>query len=363
MIDLQYKLENETVSEEWKMSDKSFFYLGYRRKDMKKGLAEIEDEIAGRNESFRDKVTEDGRLVNRKIDVFISEMLGSYKAYREYEYKPPLNKSQEELYRTFLYCAIVGYSWRSSLDDYGGYYIPENYTDIRKMAELLQRYPMKKRKDLEAWVSLQEDGYDIDPPATDDFWPFMEDIFSEFDPDEIRKRKEKEEKEKKEREKREKQAALSIKGTEKKKPVRITIQPDICDEADDLNPEDEESQRLKYEEDLEWYQQMPDTEPFDPVMDHYMDYALPQYQKWKAQLPKRNLICDRYKKFKNLYFDDKSCDKSCIAADITDMIDAYLYEQGISPFALEDSFGLVMEKLNRAGDMMKRTVKRARVIG
>ena len=357
----------EAGSEVLQMSDKSFFYLERRKKDLNNRLSEIEDEIAGRNESFREKVTEDGRLVNKKIDAFISEMLGSYKAYREYGFKEPLNRSQEDLYRTFLYCAIVGYSWRSSLDDFGGYYIPESYTDIRKMAELLQRYPMKKRKDLKEWISYQEDGYDIDPPATDDFWPFMEDILSDLDPEEIRKRKEREEKEKKEEEKRKKEAAKAWAEREAKiaageyKPLRITLQPCVEEEQD---PEDAEAQRLQYEEDLNWYEQMPDTDPYsDPITDHYLEYALPQYNSWKAQLPKRNLICERYKKFKDLYFDDKNCDKNCIAKDITEMIDAYLYLQGISPFGLDDSFGLVMDKLDKAGDMMKLTVKRARVIG
>lgn len=349
------------------MRDKSFFFYERRKNDMKNALAGIEDEIAGRNESFREKVTEDGRLVNKKIDAFISDMLGNYKAYREYKIQEPLNRSQEDLYRTFLYCAIVGYSWRSSLDDFGGYYIPESYTDIKKMAELLQRYPMKKRRDLKEWISYQEDGYDIDPPATDDFWPLMEDILSELDPEEIRKRREREEKEKKEREKREKQAAERAQPEnkdDKKKPIRITLQPDADDEEDGLSPEDAEAQRLKYEEDLDWYEQMPDMDPYsDPITDHYLEFALPQYEAWKAQLPKRNLICERYKKFKDLYFDDKSIDKSCIAGDIIEMIDAYLYEQGISPFSLDDSFGLVMDKLNKAGDMMKLTVKRARVIG
>ena len=196
------------------------------------------------------------------------------------------------------------------------------------MAELLQCYPMKKRKDLKEWVSYQEDGYDIDPPATDDFWPFMEDILSDLDPEEIRKRKEKEEREEKEREKRRKEATeRAQRESDKKKPVCIILQSCMDDEEYGLSPEDAEAQRLQYEEDPEWYEQIPDNDPYDPVTDHYLEYALPQYQSWKAQLPKRNLICSKYKKFKDLYFDDKSCDKSCIAGDITDMIDVYLYEQ------------------------------------
>lgn len=135
----------EAGSEVSQMRDKSIFFYERWKNDMKNKLAGIEDEIAGRNESFREKVTEDGRMVNKKIDAFILDMLGNYKAYKEYKIKEPLNRSQEELYRTFLYCAIVGHSWKTSLDEFGGYYIPGSYTDIKKMAELLQRYPMKKK--------------------------------------------------------------------------------------------------------------------------------------------------------------------------------------------------------------------------
>lgn len=337
----------------------------YRRRKtaLSRKMELLENVLNGRNESFRALVTgKDGRLANGKIDAFVQRLLKNYQAYLAFWNKEALGQDQEELYRCFLYCAIAGYAWNSYLGDFPTYEISTTYADLCRMAELLGRCPMESREDLSDWTTTREvpdgDYIELIPAADDDFWAFMEDIFYRYDPETVAKR-EKEyadriAREQKEAEERKKERQADAGATKGRIKLALVSDPEWMEQEEDSSeeplPDDEE---YAYD----------DIDPYRGWDDHWVMVAGPQFEAWEKQLPKKNLLTEKYKHFKDLYFDSRECDKYSIAKDITEMVDIFLFEEGISSCAFSDSFALVLDKIDQANEMVDRTVKRARVLG
>ena len=261
-------------------------------------IDEIKDQALGLCESFRDKVTIKGVLSNDMIDSFITALFESYMHLREYNGQRPVNTSQEELYRNYLYCAITGFAIGSDIGDCGGYYIPIAYVELVKMAENLQKNPMKTREAVKDHLTTKYIDYEEIEGSTNSFWALMDYVFD-----------------------------------------NVGELTEKAGGPDDPVGEDKAGLSAI------------DSRSSDDYI--YALYGIPQIRRWRDQLPENNLFREKYSRFMELYFDDKYCDTGCIARDIADMIEAYLFEHGISPLRDLESVRLTASKLRRTRKMMR----------
>ena len=91
---------------------------------------------------------------------------------------------------------------------------------------------------------------------------------------------------------------------------------------------------------------------------HRFEVAMGTITKWCSHIGDKDRFEQEYINFRRLFM---KADLSRMKEDMTHMLDAFLYEAGISAYSIEKNFGLVDKALKTASSSIKSAVFRARV--
>jgi hypothetical protein len=70
-------------------------------------------------------------------------------------------------------------------------------------------------------------------------------------------------------------------------------------------------------------------------------------EEWKASVPDPIKFCDIYIEFRNLFFDNALSSFTKNWKDnVTNMIDAFLYKEGLSLYSLGDDYGMIAKHIH-----------------
>lgn len=281
----------------------------YRQRELEKVLAEIENEIAGRNVSFRALITDEkGEVDPKKVDRMIDEMVNNLgnDIYGYSRVGETITEDEKEFYRCFLYCCMFGPGPRSAEEMIWGYFaIPETFLDIINVAK-----EGCLKLETEEELAYLRDGCGADGDVINCIGQFY--FFRIMDM------------------------------------ARSWLVNGIPE--DPKNPDDyftlEEADSLCVDLDLE-----------RSYYESYINGSKWENVKWFESVPDKKKLVEMYDDFKELYF---KVDHMNIDETVQDMVDAYLLEKGIAPLSLGASYGLIDDTLKKSIIRLRRTIERAR---
>ncbi|MCH5193287.1 MAG: hypothetical protein J1F11_04945 [Oscillospiraceae bacterium] len=287
----------------------------YRHLVLEDKLRTLGNMINGRGSSFAPFITDEGgKVSDKKVDRFISDLINCYKHECEISGSPLPDENKEEMYRSFLYCSIMTLKTKPNrrCPSAERTVVSESFADIIELAEHLHPYAHDCFYD-----SARMLGYNF--PANDD--SDLEEISyaesiqyeerMENDPD-FRRNMEK---------LHEMSAENYLAEQERNKPLFEAL--DLLSE--DESYKDNEMLADRSEKDLkEIEEKKAEQEMFDTIYN------------WRKNTVDGIKFFENLVKFSDLYFMD--LEPPPLADDIKNMVDIFLYEHKLSAFSLEDSY-------------------------
>lgn len=381
--------------------------MRYRRMVIQDKLKEIERLVTGRAESFLPLISDkNGRVSKEKTKRFISEMLGAFRRYIEFHPRRKLREETLEMYESFLYCAVMSLGIERSRRDREVIHRSASsvFEDIVRRAENVEivgcgsydRYLAdcfcayqnacdrrdERQREIQndpnpAFRNAVADLGSTLPETDSDFFigvkssleflgypPFME-CFTDETLRALRKGYKQNEE-------------LSESETEKKTGKSLSSIPIA---------EYDYEEDAKYAYLMEFAQKLDRNEQIDEAID-----SLPEHETYaddKAlgsftpeEIRKREqdkaddellavraeweqlIIYDKetlyqsFQRFLRLYFD--SPDRRYFVEDIENMVDTFLYENGLSAFSLGDDYGMINYYIDRMTSRIKREIARGK---
>lgn len=339
-----------------------------RRTRMEDLLEQVGDVIKGYDKTYENKILNDeGAVDDARLEELITQIMSA--AHKDY------SPEEEELYRSFLYCTMLGIAWESyisSMEDfkYSPYEPAQTYGDIVRMARDTGRSACESRADL----LIAECGYF--PYNFHDFFAYAQEVFSLLggngenslftdEEEAFLKRK------------RELFNEKSLKSfdefyakEEEEKKARMAKDPLY---AEEVRQEKEASEaaatalaaRLESGEDA-----------YDILYGDQEEYEDPWFAELAGQLEAGEAMvlhripdAEKYKKyylrFRELSYTEGTEGKltwngKAFADAIAEMVDLYLYEQKLSAYSLAETYGLVTDRVKQLPDIVREAVRKAR---
>lgn len=295
-------MQVELVQEELK-------HLDFRRGKIKEKIKELESLMTGVRCSILPYVTEEsGAYSEEKLERFIGGLIDCLEQYKEHT----LNENEKKLYESFLYCTIRGVTadlWHYHTG--APYWIApcRTYEDIISMAEDPETLRIQNPEELHF-----EEIYN--PLELGGFFAYMNHVYMLLTGEHIEQDITDEERETV------RNLYPEAVAIEKSWEEREAIEKCLTQEELDMAAQEEEAwSELYAEEELYEQEEYEETEKYRT--------------EWVQGFGDIRPFCEHYKRYRELYF---KADKSSFAADIRDMIDVFLMEQGISCFGDEDKF-------------------------
>ncbi len=309
-----------------KLSDNTISQLDFRKRKSSQKIKELESLLTGRQTSIMPHVQDEtGAYSENKIQDFIKKLLESLKRYKQYETKNPkykLSDNEKEFYTAYLYCTIRGMS-----DSVYGAYVSIapciTYEDIVNMAKNPETVRIHTPEELH-YEELYE-------PVTGGFFGYMDETYELLTGENI---------------------AVTI--TEEEKSRVFKMYPD-AKEIESQQKELEEIEAGISEED--YAEIMKDDYGFGEVeaeIDDFIKEIEDERQKWAQNFGDIASFCEHYKKYRKTYFE---VERYHFAADIENMMDLFLMEQGISCFGDEDAFLKAYTMIGQSYTRMKKLLR------
>lgn len=339
-----------------------------RRTRMEDLLGQVGDVINGYAKTYENKIMNDEGIVD---DARLEELITQIMSAAHKDYSP----EREELYRSFLYCTMLGITWKSYIsymEDFGRepYEPAQTYGDIVRMARDTGRSACKSRADL----LKAECGYFL--YSFHDFFAYTQEVLSLLDGERENSFFTEEEKAFLEREiklfdeKRAEAFDEFYAGEEERKKARMAEDPvyaeeirqekELSDAANEALAARLESGESEYDI---LYSSMEEEEE-----DLWAELAR-QINDGIAMVLHRIPNAEKYKKY-YLRFRELSYtegiegkliwDGKEFADAITEMVDLYLYEQKLSAYSLEETYGLVTDRVKQLPAIVRDAVRKAR---
>ena len=287
-----------------KINRDSNYRRKYRLRELDKKLNKMRDAITGRNTAL-DKLLlrEDGSLDESKTDSMINDMITGLKGYLKLEGREKITEKEETAYRAYLYLVLTGPGEATCEYRYGYEFIPSRY--FKEIVNVLEdeflELPSEEELD-ELLANYQgEFGDFIDGPVYCMMLRLHNFIYSLEHP----------------------YVSLEDRKFEK----------GFFDEYDELR------NFSRWEE--------------------YLYYIYPAWERYEKRLPDAEKFEKAYFTFKHLVFE---IDKDRMKTNIADMVDIYLFEQGISSLSFGDAYGLLDDSLDRKVKHLSHEIERVRVI-
>lgn len=377
------------MTTEKKKFDKNAAYnTEWRKRELEAYFEKIRKVMSGETtDLYRLIEDEEGHTDPVLLDRLVGELLESLEHYKTNFGEDPLREDIKEFYRAYLYCAILCPEYIYAHCIYWEYYTGKNFADLILYAEQVQTYKTlhdlvweenhrwssetdvgedflffiadclevltgKKETDFyteEEQKALKEVEFALEWSKEDrvDGLTILEEIAYEKEQAEIRKAEE----EKKTAEEKDKVHLTGNEEPVKEEPEKEEQRPKIYyDPVESFLSDDED-----------YFKDEIDTDDI-PFHDFYDDeeerMKAAQYtvDKWKETVPDPERLLKEYIKFRELLF---KVDRRNFTDDIKHMAETYLYENGFSAYALDDTYGLVDKMLEGTAERLRREIRRA----
>lgn len=339
-----------------------------RRKRMEDLLGQVGDVIDGYDKIYENKIINDEGAVD---DACVEELITQIMSAAHKDYSP----EEEELYRSFLYCTMLGIAWESYIscqEDFARepYKPAQTYGDIVRMARDTGQSAYKNRADL----LKAECGYFS--YSFHDFFAYAQEVFSLLDGDRESSLFTEEEEAFLKREielfneKNFKATEEFYAKEEEMKKARMAEDPLYAEEvrqqkelSDAAN--EQLAARLESGEDeydilygiFEEEGEDPWTELAREINDGIAMVLcrIPDAEKYRRY----------YLRFRELSYTEGTegkltWDGKAFADAIAEMVDLYLYEQRLSAYSLEETYGLVTDRVKQLPGIVRDAVRKAR---
>ena len=318
-----------------------------------------------------------GVIESERIDSVITDMLDALDRYIDTCREKKLSKDQREWYRSYLYCVLVspdvytewlapeyGYarkfediieltdidpvlqdpyefiwyenhSWEDEDDTQRDilFYMAHSYRCLMDK-ELNEIYTNREKSIYKKLAPSFEWGYNRRRPGMD--------LLTQIDVEKA-------------------EAEEQAEAEEEEHVSRIRMEDEISESEDYLGYDPDSESQLLYEEENE-----PDPEIMLQIMEeqekedqHRFEIAMGTITKWCSHIGDKERFEQEYKNFRKYFF---KADLSRMKEDMTHLVDAFLYESGISAYSIDKNYGLVNKAINSAEASIKSAVFRARVL-
>lgn len=338
-----------------------------RRTRMEDLLGQVGDVISGYDKIYENKIINDEGVVDdARLEELITQIMSA--AHRDY------SPEEEELYRSFLYCTMLGIAWKSyisSMEDFGRepYEPAQTYGDIVRMARDTGRSACKSRADL----LKGECGYFS--YSFHDFFAYAQEVFSLLDGEresslfteeekaflkrEIELFNEKSSKATEEFYAKEEEMRKARMAEDPVYAEEVRQQKELADAANEALAARLESGESEYdilygsleEEDDPWAELAEQIKTGEAMVLH----RIPDAEKYKRY----------YLRFRELSYTEGiegklTWDGKEFADAIAEMVDLYLYGQKLSAYSLEETYGLVTDRVKQLPGIVREAVRKAR---
>lgn len=342
-----------------------------RRTRMEDLLGQVGDVINGYSKTYENKIINDEGVVD---DARLEELITQIMSAAHKDYSP----EKEELYRSFLYCTILGIAWKSyifSVEDLEQepYEPAQTYGDIVRMARDTGRSVCKNRADL----LKAECGYF--PYRFHDFFAYAQQVFFLLGGDRESSLFTEEEKSFLEQEiklfdeKRFKAYDEFYAEEEEKKEAKMAEDPLYAEEVrqeKELSDAANEALAARLENGEDAYDILYGSlEEEDEEEDSWWVELARQRETGEAMVLHRIPDAEKYKRyylrFRELSYTEGvegklTWDEEAFAGAIEEMVDLYLYEQRLSAYSLEETYGLVTDSVKQLPGIVREAVRKAR---
>lgn len=338
-----------------------------RRTRMEDLLEQVGDVINGYSKTYENKIINDEGVVD---DAHLEELITQIISAAHEDYGP----EKEELYRSFLYCTILGIAWKNyifSVEDLEQepYEPAQAYGDIVRMARDTGRSAYKDRADL----LKAECGYF--PYRFHDFFAYAQQVFFLLGGDKENSLFTEEEKAFLEREiklfdeKRFKAYDEFYAEEEEMKKARMAEDPLYAEEVrqgEELSDAANEALAARLENGEDAYDILCGSLEEEDEDSWWVELAR-QREAGEAMVLHRIPDAEKYKRyylrFRELSYTEGAegkltWDGEAFAGAIAEMVDLYLYEQKLSAYSLEETYGLVTDSIKRLPGIVREAVRR-----
>ena len=359
--------------------------MTYRREQLEKEMEEIRNIVSGREESFLAEIRDDeGKCDPEKLENFIDRILESYQEYVEYEdmYLPEeqtrrLEGDIRRLLHHFLYLSILGPICYVDYNNFGltTYSSPVTYQDILSLAGRLEYHDsLQALYEAEAYYDTYALDACLEPSLFDQVNGFYYDLSGgtritetyelpreEWDPEDQWGSGALTEME---------ESTGEGTGTVEESPAQMDDStPGEAGIAAQSDIPGKGISDLEYED---LCRSMGEMNDMDQLYDSKMEESKTTYQRWKETLPDAAEYCRIYLELRKLYTNHTIEDRDAEGArglawfarnldtEVTNMIDAYLFRNQISPYSLGQSYGLVAARMKNTSQHLRAELARAR---
>lgn len=340
-----------------------------RRRRMEDLLGQVGDVISGYDKIYENKILNDEGVVDdARVEELITQIMSA--AHRDY------SPEEEELYRSFLYCTMLGIAWEScisSMEDLERepYEPAQTYGDIVRMARDTGRSARESRADL----LIAECGYL--PYNFHDFFAYAQKVFWLLDGNgenslfteeeeaflerEIKLLNEKSIKAYEEFYAKEEEMEKARMAEDPLYAEEVRQRKELLDAANealaDRLERGEDANDILYGDMDEYYE------------DPWFEELSRQLEEGEAMVLHRIPDAEKYKRyylrFRELSYTEGTegkltWDGKAFADAIAEMVDLYLYEQRLSAYSLEETYGLVTDRVKQLPGIVRGAVRKAR---
>lgn len=360
--------------------------MRYRQILLDEKLREISNMINGRGQSFYPFIAdENGKVSDKKLDAFISELMKSLKHYRSASEEGKFDKTAEEAYRCFLYYACLGLIWTADKRSSSAVQtvISETFADIIDFAEGLAQVNYSSYDEFltAAYKDLREGTSEL-PQFFVRIWESLQllgyaEPFAYMQSREVllklcKKYAEENNISDKENSRYVDEINALFEDTYYPEP-----EPDFEEDEDSINAMIEEyiAEEEKKQEIADAIDALGEDDDYSDseLLKEYSSEEIEGIENWNAEQKmldtsaywRSNTVADHKRFFDScssfirLYF---SIDRRKMLDDITHMIDAFLFEHKLSAFSFGRAYGLVTYQVEKMQDRIETKIERAKTI-
>lgn len=343
-------------------------FLQFRRKDLRRELQSLENIISGRETDFVTYIEKQfGEVTDESLELLIQRMLDSLKSFKEADSIGTswnrLSDEQIEFYECFLYCTMQAAAW---VEDFSTMLIIGNFEEVRTFADIVN---MAKDPDTicvkSREVLLNNEFWTEDMGTVENgFFGICNECYRLITGKSITENYSETEQNKM---KAEIDAAFqaqvaSYEADYLERALAMGFQS--AEELAKYEQEQEEKEALEagFETVEEYYQFLNEESMTEEDRQYVEDACLWEQElhskqnKWLSNLLNPDRFIKKYLRYRELYFE---VNFKALPLDIENMVDAFLYEQGISGYSLGDDYGMISYRLEKVQDRIRNEIRKA----
>lgn len=334
--------------------------IKYRRDRLEGEFDRIRKEMDGYSRIVYSYIEDDNEMIDQgKLDEMIDDMIDALDRYLEMSGLAPVSDEQKEWYRSYLYCVI-------SCPDIDTMWLFPEYIESRTFEDIIKLADIDpKLQDMKEFIWNENHEWKYEDDTQNDILFFLKHSYCELTGKDINETYTDEQKEIYAKLK--PAFALSVEEREPGSDIEELAEEldeamgSECEEAagsnivleegyNDPAPDEDE---IPIEVRAEWALEREAEEQ------RMFEYKLESMNRWRFHVGDEKRYEEEYLKFRKLFF---TADLSRMSDDMRYLIDAYLYEKGISVYSLGDNYGLVDDAIRATSARIRQAVLRARAL-